>query len=151
VFPTFDRILSYHRASKAFFGVRETRRARALSHEERTCPRLSLRFTFAEVLNAYGVLVSLRTRFVTRVQRGQTPAAAATLSQRLQRPFIQPYWSSMNGGAHNAENVGRRWPATGAMTMSTNRQGGFWSWFVPPVVIPALMVIIILAAAWLNN
>jgi hypothetical protein len=37
------------------------------------------------------------------------------------------------------------------MTMSSNRQEGFWSWMVPPVVIPALMVTIILAAAWLNN
>jgi hypothetical protein len=57
----------------------------------------------------------------------------------------------MNGGAHNAENVGRRWRVMGAMTMSSNRQEGFWSWMVPPVVIPAFMVIIILAAAWLNN
>ncbi len=34
--------------------------------------------------------------------------------------------------------------------MSNKRQDGLRSWFVPPVVVPAAMVVIVLVAAWLN-
>jgi len=31
-----------------------------------------------------------------------------------------------------------------------SHEGGVRSWFVPPVVVPAAMVVIVLVAAWLN-